>query len=306
MPSIFLKPGQLLSRPDYANQVMHWQSDEEQHEFQANLDAVDHYYVDNPIVYDHNSMGYRSQEISDIDGDFMLAMGCSITEGVALHYEDIWCSRLAGLLDIDVLNLGLAGTGMQAIVLNTMRYLDNDYPLPKLVVVQHPERSRTIKAQFVTDEREQRLQLITDPNYTRRTEEIDWKDNNVTGFLCSYIYTDTITQMWNHAGVPVLHWTMNGDGEDFLSNYYVLEFPHDLDTTDDLKFDLARDMAHSGRAVHERVSLGLVPYARDLLNSDALNMPAQLNRKRDLEKRSAYRHFIKKAIQIHKQEKPHE
>lgn len=306
MSSILLKPNQLLQRPDYANIVLEWKSDAEREEYEHNKKKVDPYYHKNPIVYKHNCMGYRSKEIGCTDGDFLLAMGCSITEGLALHEEDIWCTRLAEDLDLDLINLGLSGAGMPAVLLNTMRYIDNGYQYPKIVVIQHPERARMLHAQFVTDDGEQRLHLETSPLYDRRKEELDWLDNNITAFVHSGIYTDLITKLWNSVGVPVLHWTMNGDGEDFLSKYFVLEFPHDLDPSDDLVFDLARDLSHAGRAVHKRITAGLLPHAQALLESDSLNMPAQLNRKRDLDKRSAYKHFIKKAIQIHKQEKPNE
>jgi hypothetical protein len=109
----------------------------------------DWYYYDNEIEYKFNSWGYRAKEFDDLDDDYLLTFGCSYTEGVGLHYDDMWSTKLSKTLDLDIFNLGAGGTSPDFQMYNTILFFNHVLKLnklPKLVVYQWPEIHRIVYA----------------------------------------------------------------------------------------------------------------------------------------------------------------
>lgn len=271
-------PNSIFHKKTYANFSGEWLSDYEHDQYLKNQASIDEYYHATSVNYCYNSLGYRSKEFDQLDGDFLLAMGCSHTEGIALPEKDIWCSVLADMMDLDLINLGAGGQGLEFICYNTDLYLRNNLPLPKLVVIQHPERARIIYAEKHTHNINEsdivELTVRVDDRSTRDTEAQDIHNNVYTTVIRSAIYTNMITRMWNSVGVPVYHWTFNTDGEDWLSDYQVLEIPHDIDRVEyNYELDHARDLTHHGYRNHSCVAAILKDKIAHMLDHSKLNTP---------------------------------
>ncbi len=102
-----------------------------------------------PVTYKWNSLGYRTKEIKDLDKDFVLTFGCSYTEGIGINASDIWNHHVSKSLGLDLCNLAKGGTGFQQQYYNSLLWHNSKLQLPKLVIVQWPQKYR--KSFGVTD-----------------------------------------------------------------------------------------------------------------------------------------------------------
>ena len=70
-------------------------------------------WIDTPIKYHINSWGFRSErEYDNVAEPCIVALGCSFTYGTGLHAVDTWPHVLASMLGVGVVNLGMAGHGL--------------------------------------------------------------------------------------------------------------------------------------------------------------------------------------------------
>lgn len=87
------------------------------------------------ITYKINSLGYRMDEIEEIDqNNYIVTLGCSHTAGIGLPLEETWTHKISKHLGADLVNGGSPGTSNELILMNLIRILTN-LKKPKLVVV---------------------------------------------------------------------------------------------------------------------------------------------------------------------------
>lgn len=94
------------------------------------------------VLYHRNSLGHRCKELSELGDDFILFIGCSLTEGVGVALEDTFTYKLSQELGMDYYNLGLAGSGADLLCENLSNWFTNIKKIPKLVVIQWPAPNR--------------------------------------------------------------------------------------------------------------------------------------------------------------------
>jgi hypothetical protein len=106
---------------------------------------IDWRYRTSKIFYDINSLGHRSKEIENLDLDnYILCTGCSHTEGIGVEEDKIYPHVLAQKLGCDYYNLGLGATGIDVVVHNLVIWFSVVPKLPKAVIIQWPDVTRTI------------------------------------------------------------------------------------------------------------------------------------------------------------------
>ena len=133
----------LLYFPEVADKTLNWYCGDDLENYNKhNKKGWDYYDSADRLKYKFNSQGYRTKELTDVKDDYMLAFGCSYTEGVGLYQEEIWCEKIAKLYDLDVINLAKAGTGPDIVALNNQLFVKNKFKLPKCVVIQWPNSTR--------------------------------------------------------------------------------------------------------------------------------------------------------------------
>ena len=109
--------------------------------FNENLRTMpeDWYYRTAKVTYKRNAWGHRCKPITDINVDnYILTTGCSLTEGVGLEIQNTYTHVLAEKLNCDYYNLGLGGSGVDAMFHNLVMWLADMPHKPKLVVIQWP------------------------------------------------------------------------------------------------------------------------------------------------------------------------
>lgn len=270
----------ILCRTDYINFSGEWHYEGEELNYKENLKLgkLDPIYDSNTLVYKHNSVGYRTAEFDTFEENgFVLVFGCSYTEGIGLHEEHIWHSHITKNHNLKVMNLGIGGTGCDAIRLNSALYIANKLPKPRLVVFQWPGFYRRMFS-YANDESGRAL-IATMPSTgaehevtsTAHVEAIKHQAMKLDEkwFLERYItYPDEmhnrvfqdilcsnmLFKTWN---VPVVNFMwdeFNFKKEDCALNTYFKTGVLDIkiintNTVRDLK---ARDCLHPGRHVQER------------------------------------------------------
>lgn len=263
----------------WPNESLNWVETDSNREYDNNKSDVDPIYRGKQIEYNFNSHGYRCNELNSYPaGNFLLAVGCSYTQGVGLFNEHVWCNVLGNSLDMPAMNLGAPGMGLEYVMYTTLNYLNGDFPLPKVAVIQHSEVSRVAMLMKYHEDPHARLGVdhgIASDNQSPKEYFIEQNnDGNYTNlFKCGY-YTDIITKMWNDAGVPVIHWTFSGDGDNFFSDYTIHSYPEQLDIDLFPKWDYyncARDMLHDGHIKHAVIAEQLQRNVENLLNKQALH-----------------------------------
>jgi hypothetical protein len=112
--------------------------------FEENLktQSLDWEYRTKSVVYTRNSLGHRCKELETLRDDFILFIGCSLTEGVGVALEDTYTYKLAQDLGVDYYNLGLAGSGADLLCENLSNWFLNIKKIPMLVVIQWPAPNR--------------------------------------------------------------------------------------------------------------------------------------------------------------------
>jgi len=215
--------------------------------FEKNKFLVDSIYLERDIEYSFNNQGYRTKNIKDLDKDFVLVFGCSHTEGIGNFQEHIWCSQLLNRKSIDFLNLGKASTGPDIQYLNTVQYIKNQFPRPRLVIYQWPQTFRRSFAYSKDDSI-----ILKHHNVHNKTEkkDTDWylkrycmetgemETNNYLNYYSSNL-------LWQQLEVPVLNWSWTGDFKCGFDNLHLIE-------TEDT--GRARDMMHDGPDIHRQVA----------------------------------------------------
>lgn len=258
MPDLdFCENSILIDRERINSTLFSWDSSEYK-QFQKNKNKVDPIYLEKDIEYKFNLEGYRTKNIQDLDKNFVLVFGCSHTEGIGNFEEHIWCSQLLNKKGIDFLNLGKAGTGPDIQYLNTLQWIKNDYPIPKLVIYQWPQ---TFRRSFVY--KKDNSIILKHHNVNNKIEKRD--TNWYLKRYCfeegemianNYISFQAASTLWKLTGVPVLHWSWEGDFDREYENL------HKIDTVDTGR---ARDLMHDGPDIHKQVAEQLSPVIDNLL-----------------------------------------
>jgi len=261
MHELYFTPDSILEDIENKSKTMKFYSSDSKVEFVRNQRVIDPKYHQSDIEYSFNSHGYRTREFADVkDNEFILVFGCSHTEGVGLHEEDIWCSQLCNALGIDKINLGKAGSGHDVQYLNTVQYIKNKYPMPKMVIYQWPQITRR-GFSFVKDN------SIEISHYTVSGTSDDklnskWYLKRYCGEpgereMLAYSNYTAANELWKAHGVPVYNWTWLGD---FESMFVDLKEVETKDT------GRARDMMHDGADIHSQVVEQIKPDIDKMLN----------------------------------------
>ena len=255
----------------HKNNTFYFYDDREKSEFLSNKNKnkLDQRYLEKDIIYKFNSLGYRTDELTNAkDNDFILVFGCSHSEGIGLFEEDIWCSQLSSSLGIKKINLGKASSGPDIQFINTMQYIKNKYPKPKLVIYQWPQvhrRSFTYVPRAADPATDDETLIVKHQTVFTKTEKLDtgWYFRRFcveSGemLMGSYSHYTASNLLWNGLGVPVFNWTWGGD----FTNTELVE---DLLVVDTIDTGRARDLMHDGPDIHSQVVDQILPKVDKLL-----------------------------------------
>jgi hypothetical protein len=264
-----------------SNQKIYFNSIDSEELYQQNKieKGPNWYYYDNEIEYKFNSWGYRSKEFDLLGRDYLLTFGCSYTEGVGLHYEDMWSTKLAKVLDLDIFNLGSGGTGLDFQMYNTIlffNYVLKLNKLPKLVVYQWPEKHRTVYAFKSKDNNEIEFQsfsgALPEEWYPQNSLEYgrwyfhSYLENQGELIKNTNFCPMTVDAIWKSAGVKVLHWTYSNDFEMMNKDSFISNNVDLINVMDDSRTK-ARDCSHNGVESQDIV----IKYLIEKLNSNGFS-----------------------------------
>jgi hypothetical protein len=132
-----------LAIPRLGISYLYEPSDSEQL-YKANLERqpADWYYRHNSVTYTWNSNGYRAPEWTEVDWpNTWIVMGCSHVVGIGVAEQHTLSSHLSVLLGKPCINLGMGGSGVDVIMYNSLRLIDNAIK-PAGVVVVAPQLAR--------------------------------------------------------------------------------------------------------------------------------------------------------------------
>lgn len=118
------------------NCIEDFRPDDDKKSFNRNLrkQPTDWIYRTKEVNYSLNELGFRNNSFENINwNDSIVLFGCSFVFGVGLAYEDTIAYQLSSILNLNVVNLGVPGSGIDLACYNSL-ILHNFFPRPKAVV----------------------------------------------------------------------------------------------------------------------------------------------------------------------------
>lgn len=99
--------------------------------------------TDDLVTWHQNQWGYRTMEFDQVPQDYFVVVGCSLTEGQGLEYNETWSYFLAQDLDLAVVNLAKGGANSQFCKQNIQQWIPQTHN-PRFVVAQWPNPFRLL------------------------------------------------------------------------------------------------------------------------------------------------------------------
>jgi lysophospholipase L1-like esterase len=256
---------QFLSRVNNYNSVAYKFGDQKKCEW-SGVDTKEKYqqtlalmgptwhYADKKITYDRNSLGYRSNELSEVsDDNFFMVFGCSFTEGEGVAEDEMWANILSNKLDIPVINHSKGGGSPELVYINSLLFLKNSASIrPKFVIVQWPDPARMMYKNL------EKVALLG-----------PWDMNEKKPFLSEFygimvkhkadlynslmMYHSTLL-LWRQAGIPVYNWTYDTMWESQLGIALDDIIWANISAGEMLPENMARDLGHFGNKWNHRVA----------------------------------------------------
>lgn len=124
---IFLK--NYKSRGDERNQTFLWYASDNEKRYynRENVYLNNHsrqIYDKNPIIYNLNNYGFRTDDDFATDERGIITLGCSYTFGVGNYYDSTWGKKLANELNLKHFNLGVPGHSVDDCFYTMLSYSD--------------------------------------------------------------------------------------------------------------------------------------------------------------------------------------
>jgi len=95
-----------------SNKISNWNNGDSEEKFLKNPRPG---FTKESVIYRYNSHGYRTAEFN-FEDPAVLCIGCSLTEGTGVNYEDSWVAKLEKHFpDHNVYNLGVEGVSNDSI-----------------------------------------------------------------------------------------------------------------------------------------------------------------------------------------------
>jgi hypothetical protein len=211
------------------------------------------------IVYNINSLGYRSEEFSKEDApNNFLYIGCSVTFGVGLPDDVIWPYFLNKKLNGEkIFNLGINGISTNVITYNIHKYI-KQFGKPKAIFALYPNIHRT--ESFLDDKLsiihfKEHAELEFGPNLKNKVDiaAFAFSQINTIKILADYLESIDIPFFWSSWWGAFDNYVQYQD-KDLFKNFVKFDRSIDLDLVEQYKnhhyFNVARDNQHFGILGH--------------------------------------------------------
>lgn len=208
------------------------------------------------LTYERNNFGHRSKDYSELNFDnYILCTGCSLVEGIGLPIETRWSDLLASMLNCDMYNLGLGGTGNDVIFYNLVNWFTKIEIKPKLVIIGWSSTNRFVAIDSKFDNITKDSAIFK--TYTPHVEYI--KNFIVDGDEINYFKTKTFllkNLIKKIITVPIIEvpWMLESD-----NNPNVSEIKFDSNFV----IDRARDLMHPGIKSNQKCAEVLYNYIKE-------------------------------------------
>lgn len=302
-------PNRLLFRPDSAGKTMLWNSTDSEYHYNKNKAKIDSHYSATSVTYTYNDMGYRAINFGELDNDFVLCFGCSYTEGIGVTDSETWPAMLENLVETQCINLGQGGTGMHFQLINATQWIKNRMPMPKAVILQLPEVTRSPNAYVRWNQYNQYSEYKAKGkadvhNYpedyssifvagtTPSTEPGDIQDRHLYNKWRDYrnSFPDQFAEGDEyHQNQDITPWFMTSALATTFQTMWnaagvpVLQMTYDDDgdiiynpanvfrITGEFKKDYGRDLSHEGYLTHRALTEALAPGVKDMFDWDGVS-----------------------------------
>lgn len=210
----------------------------------AKTQPKDWEYFTKEITYIRNSHGHRCKEILNLDKEFILFIGCSLTEGISLPIKDTFAYKLSKDLKVDYYNLGVSACGPDLTALNLSYWFKNIKLVPKFIVLQWPAVHRKF---------EKGAEDTLLPIGPWIIDRFDFVDPNLKQTFTTGVNSNYFDHYFDVLRATTLAYL------DFLNIPVIELFADDFE-----RMDFARDLTHPGVKSNDRI-VSIIKSKLDLL-----------------------------------------
>lgn len=207
------------------------------------------------INYSLNDYGFRCISSNQLEDDYILFSGCSLTFGSALKLEHTYPFLVAKHFNKTYYNLAVGGSDIELFIHNMIMFFSKVKKLPKCIVIQWPYIQR-----FHYFENGQHLQMSC--NLSDDNEILKFFLQNLLAYNKNIFYKYFLIEYLQDLGIKyiiadeekqqVLHDTTNIISYDLEKNLF-----------NNFNYPKARDLSHPGIIPHKLHSIMLI----DLIKS---------------------------------------
>lgn len=210
-----------FTRDNFVNKTKYYYGSDAEDKWEQKLkEGRKSYYINKPIEYKFNNYGYRTYNDFEKGKKGIITLGCSFTEGIGLHFENVWSYKMANHLDKPLYNLAVGGKGIRDSferLVSFGDYLDYDYvflliPPPGRVTIYFGDND-FIK-EFYSDKIKKNPFVDFLP-YSNITQDLDkWKTILFNGSdyeetFYHFIYLNLIKYYLNSRGKSLIYSSWN-------------------------------------------------------------------------------------------------
>jgi len=191
-----------------------------------------------------------NKELEEVDFDNYFAFfGCSYCVGVGLPLEETYAYRIAKRYNVDYVNAGTGGGNVDFAHINFVKLFTEAPKLPKAVIVNWPELTRTCF--WTKTDGEDRLEMFLSNHIDDNSQRSLWKntykefvmnENQINNRFTTI--RQTFQTMCKLAGVKLFEFTSHQTARDFSKRHpgitHIPMFPHTGDQKSIQYYNLCR------------------------------------------------------------------
>jgi len=193
-------------------------------------------YNTKDVTYRRNSYGHRSVEPTKLVDGYILFVGCSITEGIALALEDTYAYKVSQELGVPYYNLALNGFGPDLVAQNLSAWFNEIKISPAAVVIQWPQAHRKFEKTINNE-------IVPVGPWGDRNDNTDY----ITSSMWKEYEKVASTSYMEHYFNVLRTITINYLEAKHLKIVEIM--PNDVPTV-----DVARDLTHPGIESHQKLT----------------------------------------------------
>lgn len=192
-----------------------------QEHFRTRRSDLERYgWIDRRFTYRFNEHGFRSDSFDTSDG--IMFLGCSLTLGIGLPWEDTWPWQVSKRANLACWNLAQGGTGNDTMFRMAFNWISRLNPRMVIMMTAAEERFEILEGKTGTT-------LMPSNQYPVYKDFYkNWVTTQSNGYLNKQCNSLAVARLCSEANIPLLTFDCSDMSRWSTSLYHYLDYARDL------------------------------------------------------------------------------